>query len=54
MDEDQTIIVRNVVLEDTGIYKCESAAGQILSTVHVMLKGTVAQLFPAPILRFIL
>lgn len=50
LDEDQTIIVRNVVLEDAGIYKCESAAGKILSTVYVMLKGTVAQLFSVPIL----
>lgn len=48
LDEDQTIIVRNLIIQDAGIYKCESAAGQILSTVHVMIKGTVTRLFSAP------
>lgn len=38
-DQDQTLIVRNLVNEDAGIYRCDSAAGHKLSTVQVRVEG---------------
>ncbi|XP_062244487.1 plasma protease C1 inhibitor [Platichthys flesus] len=38
-DSDQTVLIRDTVLEDAGIYHCESAAGQKLSTVRLMVQA---------------
>ncbi|KAI3352413.1 hypothetical protein L3Q82_005376 [Scortum barcoo] len=38
LDHDQTIIIRNVVIEDAGIYSCESAEGKKLSTVYAIVE----------------
>nr|AFO64913.1 C1 inhibitor [Oplegnathus fasciatus]AHA51697.1 C1 inhibitor precursor [Oplegnathus fasciatus] len=37
-DHDQTISLRDTVMEDAGIYSCESAEGQKLSTVYVIVE----------------
>lgn len=44
-DYDQTIIVRDAVIEDDGIYKCESPEGKILSTVQVIVRGRSGNFF---------
>ncbi|XP_047434903.1 plasma protease C1 inhibitor [Mugil cephalus] len=36
-DPDQTIIIRNVGMKDTGTYQCESTAGEKLSTVDIIV-----------------
>lgn len=38
-DHDQTVIMRNLVMEDAGIYRCKSAEGAQLSTVQVLIEG---------------
>ncbi|CAJ1052257.1 plasma protease C1 inhibitor [Xyrichtys novacula] len=38
-DQDQTIILRNAVVTDTGIYKCVSAEGETLSTVYTFIEA---------------
>lgn len=38
-DRDQTVIMRNLVMEDAGIYRCYSAEGEQLSTVQVLIEG---------------
>lgn len=38
LDQDQTVILRDIVLGDTGIYHCESADGKKLSTVYLTVK----------------
>lgn len=40
LDHDQTILIRNVVMEDAGIYTCESPAGEKLSTIYMTVEGT--------------
>ncbi|XP_041839418.1 plasma protease C1 inhibitor [Melanotaenia boesemani] len=42
MDNDQTIILRRVVVEDAGVYSCESAEGQILSTGYLIVAAAPA------------
>ncbi|XP_075901450.1 plasma protease C1 inhibitor [Nelusetta ayraudi] len=37
-DHDQTVIMRNLVMEDAGIYRCHSAEGEQLSTVQVLIE----------------
>nr|XP_020457777.1 factor XIIa inhibitor-like [Monopterus albus]XP_020457778.1 factor XIIa inhibitor-like [Monopterus albus] len=37
-DSDQTISLRNIVKEDAGIYHCETADGEPLSTVNVIVE----------------
>lgn len=44
-DYDQTIIVRDAVIEDDGIYKCESPEGKKLTTVQVIVRGRSGNLF---------
>ncbi|XP_051239618.1 plasma protease C1 inhibitor [Dicentrarchus labrax] len=39
MDHDQSIILRNTVMEDAGLYICESAEGQKLSTVQITVEA---------------
>ncbi|XP_034469739.1 plasma protease C1 inhibitor [Hippoglossus hippoglossus] len=43
-DHDQTLLIRDTVMEDAGLYHCESAAGQKLSTVFVIVEDA-----PAPV-----
>ena len=38
LDHDQTIILRDTVMEDAGIYQCESVDGKKLSTVYVIVE----------------
>ncbi len=38
-DHDQTIILRDVAMEDAGTYSCESAEGAKLSTVDIIIEG---------------
>ncbi|CAB1426902.1 unnamed protein product [Pleuronectes platessa] len=38
-DSDQTVLIRDTVLEDAGTYHCESAAGQKLSTVRLIVQA---------------
>uniref|UniRef100_A0A3Q3W560 Ig-like domain-containing protein n=1 Tax=Mola mola TaxID=94237 RepID=A0A3Q3W560_MOLML len=38
LDHDQTIKFENTVLEDTGVYVCESPEGEKLSTVHLLVE----------------
>lgn len=44
MDRDQSVLFRNVVLEDSGIYYCKSAEGEELSTVRLTIKGRLIAL----------
>ncbi|KAM9857110.1 plasma protease C1 inhibitor [Aulostomus maculatus] len=37
-DHDQTIILRNTIRKDAGIYQCESPEGEKLSTVHLVVE----------------
>lgn len=37
-DHDQTVIVRDLVLDDAGVYRCNSAEGEQLSTVQVLIE----------------
>nr|XP_020509723.1 plasma protease C1 inhibitor [Labrus bergylta] len=37
LDHDQTIILRNTIMGDTGTYYCVSAEGETLSTVHTYI-----------------
>nr|XP_046270185.1 plasma protease C1 inhibitor [Scatophagus argus] len=39
MDTDQAVILREVVMEDAGVYSCESAKGEKLSTVYVVVEA---------------
>lgn len=39
LDHDQTIIMRDIVMEDAGIYRCDSPEGDKLSTVQVIVDG---------------
>lgn len=39
LDQDQTIILRNIVMEDAGIYQCETTEGEKLSTVYIFVEG---------------
>lgn len=39
LDDDQSVIISNVVTEDSGTYHCESPEGEKLSTVQVTVKG---------------
>lgn len=50
LDQDQSVILRNVVTEDSGIYHCEFPKGEKLSTVRVTVKGRLT----APLLHFYL
>lgn len=45
LDHDQTIILRDTVMEDAGIYQCESVDGKKLSTVYVIVEGMCGNLF---------
>lgn len=45
MDHDQTIIVRDAVMKDAGIYNCDSVEGEQLSTVRVIVEGRSGNLF---------
>ncbi|XP_037621452.1 plasma protease C1 inhibitor [Sebastes umbrosus] len=38
LDRDQTIIIRNTGMEDAGLYYCQSAEGDTLSKVHVLVE----------------
>ncbi|XP_044046955.1 plasma protease C1 inhibitor isoform X2 [Siniperca chuatsi] len=38
LDHDQTIIIRDTIMEDAGIYDCESAEGEKLSTVYIIVE----------------
>ncbi|XP_068178509.1 plasma protease C1 inhibitor isoform X2 [Antennarius striatus] len=38
MDHDQTIILRNTIKEDAGLYHCESTEGEKLSYVYVIVE----------------
>ncbi|KAM9363704.1 plasma protease C1 inhibitor [Symphorus nematophorus] len=38
-DTDQTIIIRDTIMEDAGTYNCESAEGEKLSTVFVIVEA---------------
>lgn len=55
-DHDQTIVLRNTVLEDAGIYNCESVDGEKLSTVYIIVDGRYGNLFymllTAPYVQF--
>lgn len=39
LDYDQSVMISNVVTEDSGTYHCESPEGEKLSTVQVTVKG---------------
>lgn len=45
LDHDQTIILRQIVMEDAGTYTCESANRQKLSTVDIVVEGRFGNLF---------
>lgn len=39
LDHDQSIVIKETVMEDAGIYHCESVEGQKLSTVYLSVVG---------------
>lgn len=39
LDHDQTILLREVALEDAGVYHCESAEKEKLSTIYLIVEG---------------
>lgn len=39
LDHDQTLIIRDIVMEDAGIYWCDAPEGYELSTVQVIVDG---------------
>ena len=39
LDHDQTIIIKNMAEEDAGIYLCQSAEEEVLSSLHVFVEG---------------
>lgn len=39
LDHDQTIIIKDTVMEDAGIYFCQSAEEEMLSSVYVIVEG---------------
>ncbi|KAM7419255.1 hypothetical protein PAMA_016390 [Pampus argenteus] len=39
LDHDQTIIIRKTVMEDAGLYHCESAEGKRLSSVYIIVEA---------------
>lgn len=44
LDPDQSVIITNVVMEDSGIYHCQSAEGEELSIVQVTVEGRLTAL----------
>nr|XP_019966774.1 PREDICTED: plasma protease C1 inhibitor [Paralichthys olivaceus] len=38
LDHDQTVLIRGTVMEDAGIYHCESTEGQKLSTIYIIVE----------------
>ncbi len=44
-DSDQTIVLRDIVMEDAGIYNCESANGDKLSTINLAIEGMFFSFF---------
>ncbi|XP_071360544.1 plasma protease C1 inhibitor [Trachinotus anak] len=38
LDQDQTILIKDTVVEDAGIYYCESADGKRLSTINIIIE----------------
>lgn len=45
LDRDQTILLQDIVMEDSGIYHCESADGEKLSTLYITVEGRFGYLF---------
>lgn len=45
LDLDQTMKLRNALMEDAGIYHCESADKEKLSTVYLIVDGRFVSLF---------
>lgn len=45
MDHDQSIILRHTAMEDAGTYHCQSAEGDKLSTVNIIVEGRFGNLF---------
>ncbi|XP_040000915.1 plasma protease C1 inhibitor [Xiphias gladius] len=39
LDRDQTILLQDIVMEDSGIYHCESADGEKLSTLYITVEA---------------
>ncbi|XP_054460206.1 plasma protease C1 inhibitor [Anoplopoma fimbria] len=39
LDQDQTLIIRDIVMEDAGNYICQSAEGEKLSSVYVIVEA---------------
>ncbi|XP_056228466.1 plasma protease C1 inhibitor [Seriola aureovittata] len=38
LDNDQTILIKDTIMEDAGIYHCESADGERLSTIYIIVE----------------
>jgi len=38
-DQDQTIVLRRAAMDDAGVYYCETAEGESLSTVDLTVEG---------------
>lgn len=45
LDQDQSVKFTNVLMEDSGTYRCESPEGEELSIVRVTVKGKLITLF---------
>lgn len=45
LDTDQTIVLRNALIEDAGLYHCESVDKEKLSTVYLVVEGRFYNLF---------
>lgn len=45
LDQDQSVKFTNVLMEDSGTYRCESPEGEELSVVRVTVKGKLIILF---------